>query len=571
MKRAIKIIVPLLLSIAILLSIGWYLFEYDPDFTRDMLLAQARSLESAGNHSAAVWFYELAYMQAQDNDQVAIELAQQFKAIGNYTKAEYTLSNAIQDGGSVELYVALCQTFVEQNKLLDAVQMLEKVNNKSIKAELDRLRPQTPTASTPSGFYSEYLTISLEATGTLYCSTDGEYPSVYEDAYKQPVSLPQGETTIWAISVGENGLVSPPAVFSYTIGNVIEEVSFADAAMEAAIRQQLGLSEERVLYSNELWNIKEFTVPLEALSCKDLAWLPNLEKLTIRGNAIDSLDSLKNLVDLETIIISNSVVSAKDLLTIASLPALRSLTLSGCSLSNITNLAQAVHLEYLDLEDNTLRDISVLANMPKLRELYLGHNALISLDALSGLSWLEVLDVSYNSLVTTAPVSALTGLTKLDVSGNGLMKLDGIEALTGLKEFSAAHNKLIDVDVLSGCKDLEKLDISNNTLLNIDIIADLVKLLELNFANNEIFRLPDFKKECNLVSINGSHNQISTMQPLGALSELRFVYMDYNAGITTVYTLTPCLKLEIVNVYGTGVRNVSVLTDRGVVVNYNPV
>ncbi len=570
MKRAIKIIVPLLLSIAIVLSIGWYLFEYDPDFTRDVLLQQARRLEDSGNHAAAVWFYELAYAQSRNNDQVAIELAQQFKAIGNYTKAEYTLSKAIQDGGSVDLYIALCQTFVEQNKLLDAVQMLEKVNNKAIKEELDALRPAMPTASIPSGFYSEYLTISLEAQGKLYFSLDGEYPSIPEDLYTGSIPLPQGETTIWAICVGENGLVSPPAVLSYSIGGVVEEVKFADAAMEAAIRQQLGISVERVLYTNELWNLRSFTVPSTALSCQDLRWLPNLRELTIEGNVIDSLDALEPLLDLEKITITDSVVSSKDLQILAKLPALKSLTLSGCGISSITNLAAATSLEYLDLRNNTIRDISVISGMTSLQELYIGNNALVSLEQLEALTQLRILDVSYNSLVSTAPVSSLTALERLDVSGNGLMKLEGIEALTALKEFSAAHNKLIEVDVLSGCKELEKLDISYNTLLNINIITDLVKLLELNFANNEISTLPSLKNNTNLVIINGSHNQLSTLQSLGGLKKLKYVYMDYNKGITTLYTLVDCPALEIVNVYGTGVRNASILTDRGVIVNYNP-
>ncbi len=571
MKRAIKIIVPLLLSIAILLSIGWYLFEYDPDFTRDILLQQARKCEQNGNMTAAVWFYDLAYLQSRDNDQVAIELAQQFKSMGNYTKAEYTLSKAIQDGGTVDLYIALCQTFVEQDKLMDAVQMLEKVNNKAIKAELEALRPQSPEADLPSGFYSEYMTISLSSKDALYISTDGEYPSIHTDSYQGPIRLPAGETTIWAISVGENGLVSIPTVLSYSIGNVIEEVKFADSAMEAAIRKQLNLSDERILYSNELWGITEFTVPAAAVTCQDLAWLPRLEKLTIDGAVVDSLAPLKDLIELDTITITGSVISTKDLLTIASLPALKSLTLSGCGLSSIANLEAATGLEYLDLRDNAIRNISVLKGFSSLTTLYLGHNALISLEDLRGLTGLQTLDVSYNSLVSTAPVGDLVNLKKLDVSGNSLMKLEGIEPLTALAEFSCASNKLVDIDVLANCKELEKLDVSGNTLLNIDIIADFVKLLELNFSNNEISKLPEFKKGSQLVMINGSHNELSTLVPLGTLEKLKYVYMDYNAGVTSVYALSNCTELEMVNVYGTGVRNVSALTDMGVVVNYNPI
>ena len=91
MKKTLKIIVPILLVLAIIICSGWYLFIYDRDFTRDMLLTGARMLENEGNHSSAQWLYNLAYLHDNDNDAVAIELSQQYKENGNYTKAEYTL------------------------------------------------------------------------------------------------------------------------------------------------------------------------------------------------------------------------------------------------------------------------------------------------------------------------------------------------------------------------------------------------------------------------------------------------------------------------------------------------
>ena len=78
MKRFIKRIFPVLLSAFILVSTGWYLLEYDPGFTRDILLQQARHLEESGRHNAAVWMYNLAYEYFGSNDAVAIELADKF-------------------------------------------------------------------------------------------------------------------------------------------------------------------------------------------------------------------------------------------------------------------------------------------------------------------------------------------------------------------------------------------------------------------------------------------------------------------------------------------------------------
>ena len=243
MKKAIRIIFPIFLALCILFCTLWYLFVYDRAFTRDMLLNLARYSESQGSHKIATWFYNRAYSQSADNDAVAIELAEQYKSSGNYTKAEYTLSNAIADDGGIELYIALCKTYVEQDKLLDAVNMLDSVTNAAVKAELEKLRPSAPTATPTPGFYNQYLSVTLEAGGgTLYASTDGTYPSVDDEPYGEPISLGDGETAIYALAVADNGLVSPLSIFGYTVGGVITKVDFADSAMETAIRQLLNVS-----------------------------------------------------------------------------------------------------------------------------------------------------------------------------------------------------------------------------------------------------------------------------------------------------------------------------------------
>ena len=63
-----------------------------------------------------------------------------------------------------------------------------------------------------------------------------------------------GETTIYAISVGENGLVSPLSVLGYTVAGVIEPAIFMDPAMEQAVRTVLKADADEILYTDDLWN-----------------------------------------------------------------------------------------------------------------------------------------------------------------------------------------------------------------------------------------------------------------------------------------------------------------------------
>ena len=103
MKVFLKVFVPIFLAIAIIIGIGWYLFVYDRDFTRDMLLQGARHFESEGNLNVASWFYDRAYEQGSGSDEIAVELAQQYIDSGNYTQAEVTLNRAMKDGGGISI------------------------------------------------------------------------------------------------------------------------------------------------------------------------------------------------------------------------------------------------------------------------------------------------------------------------------------------------------------------------------------------------------------------------------------------------------------------------------------
>ena len=404
MRKFLKIAVPLLLIILILLSISWYFFQYDSAFTRNTLVQYARKMEDAGRHELAVWLYDMAYGHIVDNDTVAIDLAQQFKAIGNYTKAEYTLSKAIEDGGSLELYIALCQTYVEQNKLRDAVLMLDKVSDPQIRSQLQNLRPVSPAASSPSGTYMQYVSIALDAGGaTIYANTREDYPSLTTDLYSDPITLSAGQTTLFAVSVNEQGLVSSLSVYHYMVDHVVEEVTFADAAFETAVRSLLQVDENYVIHSNQLWDIAEFIIPEDAASYADLKWMPSLEVLTISGATAGSLQPLGNLTKLHTLSVTNSSLAAEDLNAIASLPLMRELTLRNCGISTIHALAASQQLVYLDLSENAIRDIQPLSQMAELKQLNLRNNAVVDATAISGLSNLQTLDLSYNTLNSTAP------------------------------------------------------------------------------------------------------------------------------------------------------------------------
>lgn len=571
MKKFLRIFVPILLALCIIVGIGWYLFVYDRDFTRDMLLHGARHFEDKGELGIASWFYDRAYEQGSGSEEIAIELARQYINNGNYTQAEVTLNRAIRDGAGSQVYIALCKIYVEQDKLMDAVDLLDKVSDPVIKEELSAARPSAPTTLQAPGFYNQYISVSVESDAdSLFVNPKGEYPSVRTDFYSAPITLADGENALYAIGVSDTGLVSPLAIFGYTVGGIIEDVVFADTAMEQAIRSQLNISDSKQLLSNDLWDIKEFSVPKEAADYSDLRHMAYLETLSIDHGVSGQLASIAKLTCLRSLSITNTAVSADELALIGQLTKLEKLTLNNCMLTTASGLSSLTDLSYLDLGNNTIRNISDISSLTSLKELYLSRNALQDLSALSACSMLQKLDISYNSVSSVAPLSSLPLLSELNIGYNQISDISALSKLSALTKLLCDHNTIADITALSQLKQLKHLDVSDNQLQDLTPLQEVNSLGYLYFSHNQVRLLPSWSPNSSLVTIDGSYNQISDLTPLAGLKSLNNVFMDYNENIKSITELTKCPLLILVNVYGTKVQDVKALTEQSIIVNYNP-
>lgn len=570
MKRFFKRLVPLFLALGILASICWYLLIYDRGFTRDMLISGARIFDSRGNADLAAWLYDLAYEYTGQDEEVAIELANQYKADGNYTKAEYTLTNAIADGGNAELYIALCKTYVEQDKLLDAALLLDNISDPALKAQMDDLRPAAPVTYPDPGLYHEYISVGFNSTeGKLLFTLDGDFPSTQDTPFEAPFAIPSGETVVHAITVADNGLVSPLTTATFTISGVIEEAEFADPAVELALREMLNIDPEDPVMTDQLWEVKEFTIPEDAGELSDLIYLTYLEKLTIPERKLDSLSFLADLAYLKELDISGCRFPVEDMTILAALPKLERLSMAGCGLSTIAELSGAVNLTHLDVSNNTLRNLQPLTGMTKLQELQLQHNAVTSLEDLALITSLTKLDISYNAVTDLSPLFVCQQLTWLNAGSNQIGTVNGIEVLTAMTHLDLSHNLLSEVVVLSNLTGLTELNISYNALEYINQLSALTNLINLNCSNNQLYHLPIWPAESALSTLDASHNNIESLNPLAKLENLTYVYLDYNK-LKTLDPIADCYRLVMVSAFGNEIYNISKLTEHNIIVNYDP-
>ena len=552
MKRVLKIVIPLVVVLALLGTAAWFFLSFRADLTAGFLRGQAAKMVERERYSRAVTYYNWAWQLDPENQEIPLALAEAYAGSGNYTKAEYTLVRAIsarpQD---VDLYVALCQVYVAQDKLLDAVQMLDRTSDAEVKAALDELRPAAPVLSPENGYYTEYIEVTADGGGNaVYLSIDGDYPSMEDDAYTGPVTLPGGETMVMAVAVDENQMVSQAVQNGYTIGGVVEPVTLNDPAIDAAVREQLGMTAGETLMTDDLWSIAELTLPDTVADLADLSHFTGLTTLTIQNVSGLDFSVLSQLTSLQTLDLSGCTISSGSLDAIAGLTGLRVLRLNNCALTDINALSQLTALTELQLANNSLTDIGVTSLM---------------LD-------LETVTLTNNPITSIAGLSACTKLKSLDISGCSVTSIASLSGKTALETLLAGNNQIADLSPLEGCTALAVLEVPYNLVSDISVLAQLPALTRFVGNNNQITAVPDFDEETSkLQYIQLDYNEVADLAGLQGINSLNYVYADYNQ-VETILPLKNNINLIQINVWDNPIpeEEVKSLQENSIIVNYNP-
>ena len=552
MKYILKIFLIVLLVVAIIGAACWFFLVQRPDLTMSVFAHWGDYFYDAGRYNRAVSLYETACKLSPENANLPLRLAQAYINSGNYTKAEYTLVSAITNNPeSVQLYVALSKTYIEQDKILDAEQMLDRITSADVKAQIDALRPNAPVLSPESGYYSEYIDVSVTATGgTAYLAVNQDYPSIETDAYEAPVTLEAGDSKVVVVTVAENGLVSDAVYGGYTIGSGVEEGKLSDSALDSYVRELLGKSASDTIMSDELWEIEELTLPEGVQDISDLTRFAGLKTLSIQNATGLDLSVLPQLTTLQTLDLSGTTLPTSTLDAIGTLPELKKLVLQSCAVTAINPLVGLSNLEYLDLTNNSVTDLTAITALEHLKDLYLTNNPVKSITYLN--SCLE--------------------LERLHIENCGVSRLSSLAGNTSLQELYASNNEISDISVLSDCVSLSVLDISDNQVKDVSVIANLPELTYFLASHNQIESLPAFDTAtCKLVRINVNNNQLTDLSPLKGLPALNYIFADYNQ-ISDISGLEDCPLLTQLNLFDNPVNEAQVkaLQEIGRIVNYTP-
>lgn len=561
-----------LITMLVLLLIAGLLFGlYYFFWTAENFASLGASAMEDGKYSRAVSRYEMAVKLDPDNAQYVLSLADACIADGSYTKAERSLVSAIKDNPSAALYTKLSSVYVAQDKLLDAQKMLDSIMDPSLRSELDALRPSAPLFTPDPGEYDEYVDLTIDVSADTYVSLTEQYPSVSSEVYTEPIALPAGTSLVKAISVGDDGLVSPLTEGEYTIVGVVEEVSFVSSELEAYVRDTLFIPRTSKVMTDDVWKITELTLPDNVMEYDDLVYFTKLKTLVIHDAPLVSCVFLSFMPELEVLDLSGCRIELEDVGIIAACTSLRELNLNNCGLTNIASLTSLTDLEILDLSNNSISDINALSSMKYLKELNLRSNAISTLETLKHASKLQSLDISENNIPSLAPLADCTQLEKLIADDNHISDIGVVAKMPKLTTLSASHNRIFDASAVAACTALTRLELADNELTDIEMLASMPQLTYLDVSHNLIAAIPELNTEdCRLSSFYASYNKLESVAHLAGLLELTYVNVDYNDNIEDIECLTPCAMLVQVDAFGTKVEKVEALLSMGVIVNFDP-
>ncbi|MFW5828114.1 MAG: leucine-rich repeat domain-containing protein, partial [Alkalispirochaeta sp.] len=281
----------------------------------------------------------------------------------------------------------------------------------------------------------------------------------------------------------------------WVLTSLVQESPFADQALEAAVRDQIG-TRGGYIPRNELEGLTELDASGRGIeSLEGIEMLPNLRRLNLSGNRVEDVEPLTSLTRLTMLDVQDNYIAnleAVNFHRLADLPELSELVLRSNResahpedpdgvrrISDISVLSEFRSLEVLDLANNHVEDISPLSRLESLRVLNLQGNRLTenALEPLRDLARLEHLNLRENDLRELDPLSSLGQLEYLNLHSND--RIDSIVPIASLTALRTLILRGVSVDGQEGIfrelTNLERLNLRDTGLRDLSALVNLME------------------------------------------------------------------------------------------------
>ncbi len=223
-----------------------------------------------------------------------------------------------------------------------------------------------------------------------------------------------------------------------------------DGYIEASNKPETN-REELLSYSREI-DITDISIE----RYDDVAMLTNLVEFHALYTGIEDFSFLNKLGNIRTL---NFVANYNciDYSFASNFPMLEKLTISECTVDDLSFVAGLSNLSFLSLTSITqneysLYDISFISELTNLKELDLTSNMIFDITPISSLTQLEELYVGYNSIENVSPIADLVNLKFIDLTFNL------VEDISPLTKYNPDGFERIILDLNESIDDWSPLD-----------------------------------------------------------------------------------------------------------------
>ena len=499
-----------------------------------------------GNFDTAIEHYTTAKSWKAKNQNVYLGLAKTYAAKEDFTKAAQIIDEAIEkkattkETGLEQLYLMKIKIYTASGMFSTALDYIGNFEDQYILKKIQAARPSDLTYSPTQGSYDHTLKMKIDVREgeTVYYTTDGTTPTKFSNTYNAPINIGNGTTTITAVSIGSDGLISPKLSVTYEVTNANQPVEFDDEKIEKMVRNALSKPRGTILVK-ELETITELTndnVTGFVHTLSDLDFMPNLESLSLFGEKhITSISQLSGKTKLKT------------------------LWLSGCALDSekINALGSLSALEFLDLSGNNITSISALSELTNLKFVYLENNKIADLTPLSKSKNIEFISASNNNLTAIPDFDSALKLTTLLVNKNRISDISTIHRLEALTFLDVGNNLIKNGKNIESLINLETLVICDNTLTNFDFLESLTKLTMLDVKNTDFMSLRPIEK-LNITSLDASGTELTNLSGIENFKSLTYLVIA-DTFVTDISPLASLESLDYLDISNLELKDISVL------------
>ena len=214
-----------------------------------------------------------------------------------------------------------------------------------------------------------------------------------------------------------------------------------------------------------------------------LAGLIRMNWLGLEENAITDLSPLRGLIILKGIGISGNPIS--DVEPLAKLISLEGIAAWNTAISDFSPLAGSPRLRWIEFgNDKGIDTLPSLKGLKALRRLDIRGCSISDISGLAELTQLEELNLANNLILDVSPLAGMTNLTYLDLSRNLILDVSPLSELTGLKGLYLYENTISDVSPLSGLSNLKTLELHNNTIIDFSPLDGLSENIVITQNDN---------------------------------------------------------------------------------------